>query len=293
MINTGNLAEVQPFLEFVDIVKFDLMLMEPSSILAAVKELNRPALRLLAEKVETNEQFELAKSLGFTLFQGFHFAKPERMQGRQARMPNEDQLIRLISLLQNGANDKEVIDELKHHPMIVVRMLRVANSSAMALKQPVNSLSDAFRILGQRQVLRIINVLLFAGKDAVPLSRNPLFQVACARGKLLETLVQYDDDATIEEQDGAFLVGILSLVDGLLAQPMHRILEDLGLAPVLNDALLLRGGLLGRLLRLIESLELGGREADALVSAMPSSARSDLMRAQVEAFAWASSMASN
>jgi EAL and modified HD-GYP domain-containing signal transduction protein len=207
-------------------------------------------------------------------------------------MPHQDQLLRLIGMLQDPGNDRELLAEIKRHPTVAVRMLRIANSSALSRGEPISSIGSAMQLLGRRQVQRIINVLLFVGQESGALQRNPLFQLACSRGKLAEDLIESDPDATIEERAGAFLAGMLSLVDGLLAQPMHVVLGELQLSPSLNDALLSRQGRLGELLSLIEALELGSNEfVGRTIASMPHLSNKNLMRAQMDAFAWAGELA--
>ena len=108
----------------------------------------RHNVRIVAEKVETPAQFEQAKALGIDLFQGFHFARPELMSAKRAK-PTKLALLHLLSLAMGDAEIKEIADEFKRHPNLAVTLLRLVNSAAAGMRQPVTSLRHALILLGR------------------------------------------------------------------------------------------------------------------------------------------------
>lgn len=241
-----------PLLEVVDIVKFDLTLSKDDALVAAVRRLDTRRLTLLAEKVETQAQFQFNRQLGFSLFQGYYFARPALISGRHIA-PRHLLLLRLISLLLSGAELHDIEDNLKQDPNLSVSLLRLANSAAMGLSAPVQSLRQALVVLGQRQTLRWLQLLLYAGQS-IGQRTSPLMTLAAARGRFLELLATQSPVLRVEA-DRAFVVGILSLLDALLGVPMAEALRGIPLTENILAALERREGLLGTALTLAEAIE--------------------------------------
>ena len=116
-------------------------------------------------------------------------------------------------------------------------------------------IEDALHYLGRRQLQRWVAILLFAGGDESGL-RDPLFQMASRRGRLMELIIERaPDGGDASAAASAFLVGMLSLVGALLAKPIEDALADLNLDAEIEAALIERSGPFGQLLRLVERLE--------------------------------------
>jgi c-di-GMP-related signal transduction protein len=242
-----------PLLEVVDIVKFDLTLSSNDALAAAVRRLDTRRLTLLAEKVETQAQFQFNRRLGFSLFQGYYFARPTLISGRHIA-PRPLLLLRLISLLLSGAEILDVENNLKQDPNLTVSFLRLANSAAVGLSTPVQSLRQALVVLGQRQTLRWVQLLLYADQHLAGQRTSPLMSLAATRGRFLELLATQSPALRVEA-DRAFVVGILSLLDALLGVPMEDALRGIPLAENILAALQRREGPLGAALALAEAIE--------------------------------------
>ncbi|WP_333843909.1 EAL and HDOD domain-containing protein [Pelomicrobium sp.] len=271
----------------VDVVKVDVKAAPESSVRATVEALRRRSAVLLAEKVDTPEQAETCTALGFRLFQGYFFARPEILSGRRAD-PAKMALLRLLSLVLADASPEEIEQALKPHVELSYNLLRLVNSAASGLPRRIHSLRQGILILGQRQLLRWVQLLLYTAPAAGGTLTNPLIQLAAARGKLMELLAAREEPGRPEVSDQAFMVGLLSLLDTLLGMPMAEIVEELKLAPEIAEALLRRNGMLGRLLQLQEWLESG--EAAKVMAACKHFTGfnlGDLMQDQLEALRWA------
>lgn len=275
---------LRPLLEAVDIVKFDLMLSKDEALAAAVQRLDVSRLTLLAEKVETQEQFQLSRQLGFSLFQGYYFARPALISGRHVA-PRYLLLLRLISLLLSGAELLEIEDNIKQDPNLGVSLLRLANSAAIGLSVPVQSLRQALVVLGQRQTLRWVQLLLYSG-HSVGNRVSPLMILAATRGRFLELLATQSPTLRTEA-DHAFVVGILSLLDALLGAPLAEALRGIPLGAAIVAALQRREGPLGRALALTEAIE---QEQWAMVqqdAVVLDIALDEIMSLRLQANSWA------
>lgn len=253
-------------LPMMDIIKVDisgLSTAELDTLSRDVRTLN--AIRL-AEKVESAAQFKHCAELGYHLFQGYHFARPEMVSGRRLS-PSHAALLRLLAMLQADADIRQIEDVFKQNPALSVNLLRLANSAAMGQRQPLRSVANAIVVLGRRQLQRWLLLLMLATADHGQPARGALLHLAATRGKLME-LLMLQDHPTLA--DSAFVAGIVSVMDALLGQTMQQVVDALGLADDMRGALLQRSGPIGRMLAVIEALEGEGggsaansRDADA------------------------------
>ena len=211
---------------------------------------------LLAEKVEHKEQMQRCHDLGFDLFQGYFFSHPTVIHGKQLQS-SELALMRLLGLLSQDADSDEIEKILKQEPILTLNLLRLTNSAASGMTARITSLRHAITILGRRQLLRWLQLLLYAGTSTTH-AVNPLLQLAATRGRLMELLVDKTPEAAQTGRDlidQAYMTGILSLMPTLVSLPMDDILKRLPVAPAVHTALSERGGMLGKLLDLLELLE--------------------------------------
>lgn len=287
---TGTVPAIEPILAEVAIVKVDLTKVDDAKLPDLVKNLQSRKVRLAAEKVETKDQFERANSLGFDLFQGYHFARPQTLSKKQQKGLPKVQLLRLMSLILGDADTMELESEFKRQPTLSYNLLRMINSAAFGLREPVTSLRRAIMLLGRRQLQIWMQLLLYTAQDNNA-TTNPLMLMAATRGKLMETLAKADPQSSKDDHDAAFMTGILSLIDALLEQPKDKILENLMLSEDIKQALLNHVGPLGYLLRIAEHLEEDNYlEIKEMIADVPGLSLENLMQMQLEAFFWANSI---
>jgi c-di-GMP-related signal transduction protein len=282
---TEGLKAVMPSISF---VKVDVSLMTEPQVAALVQELQSYDVSLLAEKIETVEQYQFCRSIGFDLFQGYFLARPTVLTGRSVQ-PSTLLLLKIIRLLAADAEIEDLEKALRQAPDLTVRLLRIANSVAMQRVNKIYSLRNAIMVLGQIQISRIVQLMLFAQQWDADLNTDPLVQTAAVRGRLMEEIA--DSLGLAKVRDRAFLVGILSLADSLFSQSLIDILDILNLDETLHEALLHRRGHLGALLNLVEASE--NADSHTFISVareLGLSDMNDFNRWQVEALRWAGSL---
>jgi EAL and modified HD-GYP domain-containing signal transduction protein len=288
----GNFDDFDALLPSVDMVKIDFEKLDELLVPMIVELLAKHKVTLLAEKVETPEQFRQAKALGIRLFQGYHFAHPEMLTAKRSK-PAKLALLRLLSLAMDDAETKEIEEEFKHHPSLTVNLLRLVNSAALSRRQVVTSLRHALVLLGRRQLRVWLQLLLYTSDRANQSLNSPLLQLAATRGKLMEQLAARDGGTQSALNDMAFMTGILSLMDVVLEMPLADILQELNVPVPVQAALLRREGALGAMLALTEQIE----QADAaaisqLLTKIPGSLKSaELIPMQLAAYQWANEVA--
>jgi EAL and modified HD-GYP domain-containing signal transduction protein len=289
MDDVMSLSDAQKsMLPLMSFVKVDVLTMARTDIAGLVRDLKSFDVTLLAEKIDTDEQYAFCRDLGFHLFQGYFFAKPVILSGRSMQ-PSAQVLIKLLGLIAADAEIDELEQVLKHAPDLTLRLLRLANSAAFNRAHKVTTVRSAILMLGRLQLSRLVQIMLFAQHSGNSIARDPIIQTAAVRGRLMEGMA--DALGWVNIRDQAFMVGMLSLADTLFGQSRPDVLELLNLEQSLQEALLNYSGRLGALLRLVETSE--RPDGGNILSQMTKLGLSDFdqfNRSQVEALKWASAL---
>ncbi|HZQ61356.1 MAG TPA: EAL domain-containing protein [Casimicrobiaceae bacterium] len=283
----GNFDDLGELMSAVDVVKLDMLAIDEILLPEVVGMLRPLSKQLVAQKVETPEQFETAKKLGIKLFQGYHFARPQVLTGRRAK-PAKLALLRLLTLALNDAETRQIEDEFKRHPNLAINLLRLVNSVALSRGQTITSLRHALVVLGRRQLRVWLQLLLYTADRGNGALATPLLQLAAVRGKLMELVMAHQPGPDSELKELAFITGVLSLMDVLLEMPIENVLKELNLPEPVAAALLERKGDIGALLTLAENLERDDTQAvGAALAKVGSVDRNELATLQLSAFQWA------
>jgi len=258
--------ELIAMLPYADIVKIDF-LQTPRDMVAKLATMLRGyGKTLVAEKIETREDFALAHELGFDLFQGYFFARPQVLAAPRNRSLRPG-LLRLLALLSRDAGIVELEAELKTNPGVVVQLLRLVNSSAFGLGRNIASLREAIIATGTRQIARWAQLLLYADTGDLPWRADPLVQLAATRSRFMELAANWLHPSDGDFADAAFMTGIFSLVHVVLGSTPRAVLEKLGLAAQIRGAIVTHEGELGALLRIAEVAGEGRDPAPLAVAA--------------------------
>ena len=221
-----------PYLKYVDIVKVDISLLQMSALENQLPLLKSQShLKLLAEKVETQAEFEFCKSLGFDFFQGYFLQKPEIVKGK--KLPaNKLAIIQLLHRLQNpDVQINELHDLIKNDVSLSYKVLRYINSPAFGLSTEVSSLKKAILLLGVNVIKRWVILIVMAGLS--------------------------DKTFRYENTEDYFLLGLFSLLDAMLDQPLENVLANIPMTLELREGLIKRKGRMGKLLNEVVLYERG------------------------------------
>lgn len=271
-------------MELVDLVKVDLPAVPKAELPGLVRRLRAGKKTLLAEKVETEEEFNRCLELGFDLFQGYFFAHPTTLTGTKLDS-GQAALVALVAKLGADGDVEEIIDVFSRHANLGLSLMRLVNSSAMGPPVVLGSIADAVNYLGRRQLQRWATIALYAGGEKGLLS--PLLPTAARRGRLMELVMnEAFEGAPRIEGDRAFLAGMLSLVDVLLGQALEEVVAGLHLEPSVTDALLKRDGTLGTLLGLSEAVEVLDSERVQSISSELGMPLDRLQALDLDAYRW-------
>jgi c-di-GMP-related signal transduction protein len=281
----GLSPDTQAVLPLVKLVKLDMMALCREEIIDLVRDLRPYGLTLLAEKVETLEQYEFCRELGFDLFQGYFFAKPVILTGRTVP-PSSLALLRLLGLIIADAEVEELEHVLKQAPSLTLRLLKMVNAAAFGMKKKISTLREAIFMIGRMQLSRLVQIMLFAQQSSLAATSNPVLHAAIVRARLMEGLA--DALGWPGLRDRAFMVGMLSLIDVVFQQPMADLLALTNVEDTLQSAIMHRSGPLGRLLQLVMASEAeDGAALRALLPQFPHLQADLFNQLQVEALNWA------
>ena len=251
----------EPLAEMADIIKVDWLLTTQVERERLMKQFGPWRCRMLAEKVETQAQFEQARDQGFVYFQGYFFRRPE-MMGTHDMPANRLNYIRMLQEVSRPELDVPSLEKLvKEEASVCYRLLRYLNSAVFGFKKEIHSVRHALSILGERDLRRWVRLIaaVGAGQDKT----SDLVLSALVRGRFCELLAP----KVAHGESDLFLMGLLSLIDAMLETPMQAVLEKIPLDAATNAVLLGQPSALRPVFQLMLAHESGAWEAAAALSA--------------------------
>ena len=244
----------RPLLEVADVVKVDIRAHGLHGLQAELDHLRKFRVKLLAEKVETHEEFEFCRQLGFDYFQGYFFCKPQIMTERTIPINRLASLTLLAKLMDPQLSMAEIAEMVQQDVAVSYKLLLFINSALHSLPRKVESVRHAVQLVGTQRIRNWAGLIIFAGVDDKP---RELMTTAVVRARMCELL------AGMLQQRGTdqfFTAGLFSVLDALLDRPMAGALELLPLSAEVNHALLDHSGPVGEVLECVLSYEQGDWE---------------------------------
>ncbi|MDR0908463.1 MAG: EAL domain-containing protein [Spirochaetaceae bacterium] len=252
----ANIKRAESIMNYVDIIKIDLGLTARDKWKATADFILRHGKKGLAEKVESQADFELCKSYGFMYFQGYFFARPEMLSKGEVDAKTME-VLKILNTLNTQPDMTALEKEFKSSPALTLKLLSFVNSAYIGIPLPVQSIKHALAMFGLGKLERWLSLMLYSRSDTVEdLGGSPLFENAAQRAVLMESLCQELHPDKKEMHEKAYLTGVISRVDALFRMPMDKALDNFNLDQTINDALLKQDGELGALLNLMNLQEL-------------------------------------
>lgn len=244
--------ELKPLLEIACIVKLDILALGPDGVSAHVDLLRDYPAKLVAEKVETQDELARCQALGFDYFQGYFFCQPEIVTGNR---PDGNRLVvlELLAKLHNPATDVADLEKLiSQDASLAYRLLRYINSAFFGLRSTVTSIKHALTLMGPAVVRQWASLILMVGlADGKPAE---LLVTGMVRAKMCELIGSADPEIPADQY---FTVGLFSILDALMDILLTDILNDLPLDEEIKSALTNHTGPLGETLQGVLDYEQG------------------------------------
>ncbi|MDB6160617.1 MAG: hypothetical protein JWO04_4323 [Gammaproteobacteria bacterium] len=264
-------------LEFADIVKLEITHPPAAELAKLVKELKPRGVQLIAENVETPEDFESCVALGFTGFQGYFLQHPQTFRAK--RVPSSR--LSTLRLVASLSNEQYSIDEIEllisQNVSMSYHVLRCINSSYYSLPRKIDSIRQAIVILGLDHLRQLCSLLCLQGFDDRPPS---LFLNAMTRARMCEQLGRLGG---AKDTGPYFITGLFSLLNAMVGMPTQKIVEELPLSPAISRALVAGEGDLGKALKCTRAYERAAWDHVAYGNLPPALIRA----AYVDALFWA------
>lgn len=278
---------MEPLIGLAHIIKVDYLKTSPQDRRALVRRYGRAGISMLAEKVETAQDFALARHEGFAYFQGYFFARPVILEGRDIP-PFKLNLLRLLAEANQPECDFKRLERLlKPEVTLCYRLLRYVNSAAFATLSTVTSIRQAMNFLGETQLRKWLTV---AALPALATNKPAeLVETAVLRARFAETLAAPAGLAA-RSQD-LFLMGMFSLLDAMIGRPLEELLSELGLPDDIRHVLLNPDSAKGKpadVHRIVVASERGDSVALAAAASRLSIPSDTIFASYLESAAWCS-----
>ncbi|PIQ27770.1 hypothetical protein COW36_07620 [bacterium (Candidatus Blackallbacteria) CG17_big_fil_post_rev_8_21_14_2_50_48_46] len=231
------------------IVKVDLMQTDRAQVPSQVAFYKQTGVKVLAEKIETMEEFEWCESLGFDLYQGYFLSKPKVVKEKKLT-GTKIVIMQLLAAMQKPDVEFQRIETIIQHDVALsYKLLRLINSAYYGMRSEIKSIKQALTLLGLRQIQSWVSLLLLSEAENKP---SELIKTAMVRGKMCELLAE-----TLEEPrpEIPFTIGLFSVLDALMDMSLEDILAQVPLAQDVKDALLEKTGPYGRILASVLAYE--------------------------------------
>ncbi|AFL69052.1 EAL and HDOD domain-containing protein [Sulfurospirillum barnesii] len=235
-----------PIFPYIDTIKVDIQAVGLHNLHSSLEKLAPYKIALLAEKIETQEEFTACLNYDFHLFQGYFFEKPIILSGQKIE-PNTISAINLINCMQENDDIAFISNKFSTCPDLVYNLLRHVNSGAYHFKQKITSITQMITLLGSHKILSWLGLFLYGAAHERPFSEE-LFNNAKFRAKVMEELMLTCKKPELANK--AFLTGSLSLIDAYLNISMLEFLNYTQLDDEIKTALLFHEGFLGELLNI-------------------------------------------
>lgn len=244
--------EFAPLLDLADIVKVDFLVTRDAARGEMMRLLPR-RIRLLAEKVETQEDLAEATALGYALFQGYFFCRPQMISTQDIPAFKLNH-VRLLQAVGDPLFDLDRIEGIvKQEMALTVKLLRYLNSAGFGLRRQVTSIRHAVLLLGEDPFRKWCSLVAVAGMGA---DRPAELVVTClVRARFAELLGI--EGGLVQHQLALFLVGLLSSVDALIGRPIEELLDRIAVSSEVREAILHDRGDLGKVHTLTLAYERG------------------------------------
>ena len=270
----------EPLVPLADIVKVDFEATTEAQRTELMKLSHGHRCRMLAEKVETREQFVAAREMGFVYFQGYFFRRPEVLKTRE--MPaNRVNYLRLLEAASRAHLDiREVERLIKSETSILYRLLRYLNSPMFAFANEIHSVRHALAILGERETRRWIRLVVLVAAGLAKSSDVVL--AALVRARFCELM-----SANVKTESDLFLIGLVSMMDAILEVPMAEVVEKIALDHDTKAVLLGGDGRLRPVYELMIAQEAGAWEHARAAAARLHISESEAGEMWWQALTWA------
>jgi len=241
-------SDHERLLDIASFVKVDLASADESVLRPAVARLRERGLTVVAERVETDEDLEYARDLGFHLMQGYALGRPETLSMRTLEVSQTRRLELFGALSATDLDLQAVVSMISADPALAMRVLQATNSAQVGLKRRVSSLHDAVTLLGVNRIRQWVSLMLLA--DVTGIDDETLTGLV-TRARLCHTVTEWLGGSG----DSGFMVGLVAGIIDLMEEDVHDVVRRLPLDLSIAAAVVEHEGVLGQALQSVLEYE--------------------------------------
>ena len=278
-----------PLMEIADIIKVDFMISSAAEREKLVRIAQQMDIELLAEKVETREELEEAKNMGYSYFQGYFFSKPVILKGDDLPVYPSNYFQVLEELNKVEPNVAKISKWIECDMSLSYKLLRLINSALFSLPQEINSIKQAIVLLGLEEVKKWFNLIIV--RELSNEDDTEVIKISLIRAKFAEQLAH--NLGLKENKNKFFLMGLFSMIDVLMNRKLKDLLDELPIAKVIKDGLLGVEGECKLVYDLIIDYERGNWEQVQAFLEQEDIAKKQISDSYVQAVEWSNDIISN
>ncbi len=277
---------LEPLIEVADIIKIDVQATPLAEVGEVVKKLTAKGVDLLAEKVETHDEFKKALDMGFRYFQGFFFSKPEVLKSKEISA-SQMHLMEIMAEVNKadfefGRLEKMIVRDAS----ISYKLMRLINSAFYKRAKEISSIRQAIIMIGETGVRRFLSLIAMAGLASG--KPDELIKVSLIRAKFCELLGNHLGSRI--DSSELFTLGLFSLIDAIMDDSMENLMAQVPLSSGIKESLITKDGDFGNFIVLIESYEKGDWGQIQEIIANMEIDEDNLPRHYLESLSWADSL---
>lgn len=277
---------LEPLIEVADIIKIDVKATPLEEVGDLVKKMTERGVDLLAEKVETHDEFKKALKMGFRYFQGFFFSKPEVLAGKEISTPQMQLLEIMAEVNKEDFEFNRLEKMIVRDASISYKLMRLINSAYFKRAKEISSIRQAIVMIGEAGIRRFLSLISMAGLAGN--KPDELIRVSLVRAKFCELLGNHPGRSA--EASELFTLGLFSLIDAIMDDSMENLMSQIPLSSSIKEVLISRTGDLSGYLSLVESYERGDWGEIEEATSMMGIDQNNLPRQYMESLSWADSL---
>ncbi len=238
-----------PIFQFLSIIKIDVIDSDPLELKKFATKMSTKKITLLAEKLESKEEYLAYVKMGFKLFQGYHLHKPEVIEYKIFKEVTAIIILKLIRIIKNDGETAEINKLLRQRPELSFNLIKYINNNEK-LDEGVSSIIQIITLLGRAKLTRWLLMYLYADNSQNFINES-LLEMALDRAEHMESMANKVD------KDTAFMTGMFSLLDILFDAEFDDIFQRIKIDTTVVEAITKKKGKYGTMLKEAESSQKG------------------------------------
>lgn len=232
--SASMIKKFTPILKYIHIIKMDVLSADDANLRNVMAKLKQMGIRVLAEKIETEEEYKYFKDLGFDLFQGYYLHKPEVVEMDPYKDATQIIILHLIKLIKNDGQTYEIESYIKQRADLSYKLVKFINNHGK-FDTPIESITQIITLLGRDKLLRWLLLYLYAEVSNNPISES-IMEIAIRRAERMEAEAHHSD------KDKAYLAGMFSMLGALFETDIKNVMKDIKMDKDITDLIVSKKG---------------------------------------------------